>query len=253
MLNLNTWSLAGWVFIGIAAILLVLFQLVYKKGRGYSVRYDPAIDRLIQSRIAALEKGRHQHLGLGQALWSNLYPGLGLHGLLVLPYMQNEASLAVQNSEVTAGDGALVVLARQVLDKTYMDGFSLTLERSGRKTNLIGPTPLSYAAGLLTELGINPHESLALLGNYGPEALLFSEAIVDRLGYLFAASGNLTSQASLYASVEDVLIGENIFLLPGALHSSAKNQAGWITEDVLRILLILILIAGVVLKITGVL
>lgn len=253
MQNLSIHSFVGLILIGLAGILLVIFTFLYKKGKGYSARHDPAIDRLKAAQIASIEIGLHQHIGLGQAIWSSLYPGLGIHGLSVLPVILNDESIAVGASEVTAGDSTLVILAQQVLNKGYSDGFSLALERPVVNPTLLGPTAFSYASGLTVDLGYKQHHSLILLGNYGLEALLFFEEITRQKGYIFSASGNLSSQAALYPSVNDVMIGENIFLLPGVLRSSSKYQASWITEDLLKIILIILLLVGSVMKIVGIL
>jgi hypothetical protein len=245
------WSLVGWIFLGVSALILgVLTFLLRNKGQ-YAVRDDPAIQQLINARTVSIEAGVHQHVGLGQNFWSRTYPGLGLYALDILPQLTSLEMLSSPGTAVSAGDPSLLIIARQILHNQYRNGFSLDL--SIASPELPGPTPLSYTAGLLAEMGNYRHGSLALSGNYGVEALLFSEAQSVRQGYFFSASGNLTSQAVLFSSVRDLMIGESIYMLKGLLQPSASAQAGWLTEDLLRVLLIGFILIAVVLKMAGVL
>lgn len=245
------WSLVGWIFLGLSALTLgVLTFLFHNKGK-YVVRDNPAIQQLLKARTVSIETGVHQQVGLGQNFWSRIYPGLGLYGLSALPQLTTLEMLSSKGSTVSAGDPSLIVIARQILHNQYRDGFSFDL--SIEIPELPGPTPFSYTAGLLAEMGNYRHGSLALLGNYGVEALLFSEAQSVRQGYIFSASGNLASQAVLFSSVRDLMIGEDIFMLKGLLQPSSRAQAGWMTEDLLRVLLIAFILIAVILKMVGVL
>ncbi len=179
-----------------------------------------------------------------------IYPGLGLYGLSVLPELTTLEMLSSKGTAVSAGDPSLLIIARQIIQNQYRDGFSFDL--SIASLELPGPTSFSYTAGLLAELRNYRHGSLALLGNYGVEALLFSEAQSVRQGDFFSASGDLASQAVLFSSVQDLMIGENIYLLKGLLQPSSNAQAGWLTEDLLRILLIGFILIAVILKMVSV-
>lgn len=247
------WSLVGWVVIAISAILLTVMVLLFKKGISYPVRRNPAIEGLIASRISAIEMGQRRQVVLGHQLWSRVNPGLGLHSLAVLPTFLDPETGMDGGMTVSGGDGSLAVFARQIIKNRYRDGFLTALHDHGVRSALPGPTPLSFTAGFLPELHAHPHASLAVFGDYGAEAALWVDAVTSRGGYVFAAAGSLASQAALYASVRDLLIGEEVFLTPGLLAPDAINQAGWLTEDILRSLLILLLITAAILKMIGVL
>lgn len=246
-----TWSFVGWILIGLSAVLLVGFSFFFKNRWRYSVREVPGMKRLLSTRSAALEEGNKLHLGLGQRMWSGLYPGLGLLALSVLPnYLDRE----IRNSGtmgVSAGDGVLAVLARQIIQNQYGDGYSFLLDQNPIMPNLSGPTPASSTAGLLNLLNFEKFSSLALVGNYGVESVLFSEAIYTKGGAFFSTVGNLTSQAVLFPSTRDLLVGENIFILPGSLQIKNGFHAGYITEDIIRIVVIIITITAVVMKLLG--
>jgi len=52
-----TWSLVGWIFIGLSAVLLLIFRFLLKERKAYPVRRFPAVHRLKTSRVSALERG----------------------------------------------------------------------------------------------------------------------------------------------------------------------------------------------------
>lgn len=246
-------SMVGWVFIGFAAILLIVFSLLFKDRKGYLARHRPEIDALITARSTAIERGRKQHILLGNQLWSSAFPGLGLHSLLVLPSLLDPETGIDGGLTIDGGDGSLVVFAQQIVENRYEDGFSADLQDKNVNTTLPGPTPLAFTAGFLPEISLHPQGSLILMGNYGPESLLWTEAAASEGAHVFAATGTIASQAALFSSVRDSLLGEEIFALPGALEPTPANRAGWLTEDILRILLMLFLTAAAILKIVGVL
>ena len=248
-----TWSLAGWLLIGLSAILLIVFHFLFQGDKGYSGRRFPETEALMDSRVFAIEKGQRQQIVLGHHFWSRAYPGLGLHALSVLPSLVDAETGADGGLTVSAGDGSLVVFARQIVQAAYQDGFSSALRPAGVKVTLPGPTPLSFTAGLLPELGRHSHGSLALFGNYGVEAALWAETAVLKGSQVFSAASTLDSQAVLYMNVPNLLIGEEVFMLPGLLTAAADNEAGWLTEDILRSLLMLLLVIAAILKMVGVL
>jgi len=248
-----TWSLLGWVIILLAAVLLALSSFLFKKRIVYNVRHLPAVKRLVSSRITAIERGRKRHIMLGHQFWSRTYPGLGLQALSMLPVLVDSESAGDGGQVVFVGDGGLLALARQITSGSYRDGFSERINDSTRRVTLLGITPHSFTAGFLPELTSQKPGSVALFGNYGTEAALWAAAASDRGGDVFAAAGSLESQAALFLFVRDLLIGEEAFLMPGLIRTTPADQAGWFVEDILRVLLIALLIAGAALKLGGIL
>jgi hypothetical protein len=248
-----TWSLVGWAFIGLSATMLMVYTLLFKTGKLYFARRFPAVERLKSSRVRSLEGGKKRGIIIGHQLWSRSYPGLGLEAISALPVFIDAENSVEGGQVVSTSDGSLLVLARQVTLGKYQGGFSKPLSEVSSSLSLLGMTPLSFTAGVLMELKNQPYGSLALFGNYGPEAALWVGALANNKAFGFAAAGSLSSQAALFLSVRDLMIAEEVFLLPGLIRSRSADQAGWLTEDSLRILLILLLILGAVLKMVGIL
>lgn len=247
------WSIAGWVMIGLSAILLVIFSFLVKKNKLYEIKKSASVDGLISAQTKAIERGQPRLISLGDQYWSRTYPGLGLHALTILPTLTEPENVLDGELTISGGEGGLVALACQIVQKDYSNGFSLALSKPGVNAILPGPTPFSYSIGLLSEIELWHYGSISLFGNYGPEAILLTEAIQSKGGHVFAGAGSLPSQASLLLSVQDLMIGESIYSASGLLNPS-RSAISWImTEDLMRFLLILSLAAGVILKLVGVL
>jgi hypothetical protein len=246
-----TWDQVGWGMIALAVVLLIGFNLIFKAGRRYHVRQLPAIKALFDQRVIAVERGEGRQVVLGHRFWGRAYPGLGLHALSVLPSLVSPEMMVDGGQAVSAGAGELVLFARQIIQGNYREGFSTGLEQSLSPIQLPGPTPLSFTVGLLTEINLQSPGSLALFGSFGQSAPLWAEAAFLKGGNVFAAAGLISAQAALFLSVRDLLIGEEIFLLPGMMESTTVNQAGWISEDILRALLIVLILVAAVMKMVG--
>jgi hypothetical protein len=247
------WSILGWGMIGISIILLIIFTFLFKNGRSYRVRKNTQIEGLKISRIEAIEGGLHRTLVLGHKLTSSSYPGIGLNSLALMPGLLDAETLVNGKFNISTSQGSMVVFARQIVENAYQNGFSKDLAQKGVKAVLPGPTAYSNLVGLLYELDKHPQHGLILSGNFGPEASLLSEVSQAKNGYVFAAAGTIASQSALFSQVEDLMIGEDSFMLPGLLTPSPGRTAAWITEDILRLLLILMIIVAAILKMVGVL
>ena len=102
-------------------------------------------------------------------------------------------------------------------------------------------------------MGLHSPGSVGLFGHYGPMEALVLEAAQMKGGHSFAAAGSISAQAALFLTTRDLLIGEEIFLLPGLMDRSPSLQAAWISEDILRVLMIALLVIAAGLTLAGVL
>lgn len=248
-----TWTQIGWTIIALAAVLLTGFSLLFRRRYQYLARKNPAVNRLQDQRVIAVERGVGRQVVLGEGFWTHAYPGLGLHALSLLPRMICPEDSVEGGQVISTGSGALVLFARQIVLGCYQDGFSPGLQERVLHVSLPGPTPLSFTAGLLPELSLHPPGSLAMFGSFGLSAPLWAEAVQIKGGRVFAAAGSITAQAALFLNVRDLLIGEEVFMLPGSMEPTASNQAGWLTEDILRVSLMALLIVAAILKMAGLL
>ncbi len=247
-----TWAMVGWIVIGLAAVLLIAFTWIIKP-RNYVLRRQDFFRHLSRSRTATLEQGRRQEVVLGHALWSRAYPGLGLSGLASYDALLDAETLADGWQTVSANEGILAVFARQIIRGRYESGFSEQLLPSEVQPVVYGPTTFSFNGGLMSDLKIQDYGTLVILGDFGPESAISVKNIHDQRGEAFSAAGSMASQAALLLNVQNILLGEEVYLAPALLDPQPKHLAAAQVEDLLRIGLILALVIGATLKAVGVL
>lgn len=246
-----TWSMVGWIVIGAAAALLL--ALTFWLRPAYDLRRFPFVEHLTRSRTASLEQGRRQQVVLGEQLWSRTYSGLGLAALTGAGTQLDSQTLADGRMSLATGSGGLAVLARQLVQGAYQDGFSERLLTPQVGVALYGPTPFSFNVGLISELRMQPYGTLLLLGDFGPQASISVDNLHRQRGEAFAAAGTFTAQAALYLNVRDILLGEEVYAAESLLAPNPANRAAAMAEDLLRLALIAALVVGAVLKALGVL
>jgi hypothetical protein len=247
-----TWAMVGWIIIGLAAVLLLGLTWVVRP-RSYPLRHRAFFRHLNQSRTATLEQGRRQEIVLGHALWSRIYPGLGLSSLASYDALLDAETLADGRQTVSANTGILAVFARQIIQGRYDAGFSEQLLPSKVQATVYGPTTFSFNGGLMSDLKMQDYGTLVILGDFGPELAISVKNIHDQRGEAFSAAGAMASQAALLLNVQDILLGEEVFMAPALFNPQPNNLAAAQAEDLLRIGLILALVVGATLKAVGVL
>ena len=119
---------------------------------------------------------------------------------------------------------------------------------SGR---LSGVTPFSAAAGSMPIIWDENVSASILVGDFGVEAALLADAAERRNIFLLGASTDISSQAALFASAQEPLVGEELFAASAYLDPGSSHAASLTVQDILRWLIVLTLLAGTVLKLMG--
>jgi len=247
-------DLIGYISLGIvvfAAVLMGIFTLA--QGRfPLHFRKIPAFTRVRRAVSLVVEDGTRLHVSLGHG---NLLTQLGaaaFAGLSLLRRLGEVTSLSDRPPIATAGDSALAIVAQDTL-RTAHEAVAVEQPFDINNARLTGLTPFSFAAGVLPTIRDESVSTNVLIGNFGLEIGLLTEA-ADRQGAtVIAASDNLPAQAILYAASPDPIIGEELFAAGAYVQSGPMHVASLLVQDILRWLIIIIIIAGAVLKVLGLL
>jgi hypothetical protein len=150
-----------------------------------------------------------------------------------------------------AGEPALAFLAQDTLHAGYRAAGAGEFYQpmTGR---LAGMTAFSSAAATIPMLGDENVSLAALVGNFGVEAGLLSDAAERSHALLIGATSDPAGQSVLYATAPEALIGEELFAAPVYLAGAPGMAANLIVQDILRWLIILGLLLGLALQFIGV-
>jgi hypothetical protein len=150
----------------------------------------------------------------------------------------------------TTGDPVLALLAQDTLQAGYQAAAAedLYVPTSGRLT---GPTPFSYAVGAMPVVREESVSANLLLGGFGAEAALISDAALRSGVPTIGATDEPAAQAILFAGAQEPLIGEELFAAAAYLGTDPAQAASLTLQDILRWLLVLFLLGGAALKLLG--
>ena len=243
-------SLSG---LGMAALFLLLMLVFVFMGRKKSrlpLRPIPAFERLWRTIGLAVEAGTRLHLSVGRGAVNAPESASAFVGLRMVQRIMRMVSISDRYPVITSGDGALNILSRDTLQASYKDMGQAAQYRpsAGRLT---GPTPFSFAAGVMPVIADEEVSANVLIGHFGPEIALILEAGDRKDNLTLAGSDHLPGQAILYAAAQEPLIGEEVYAGGAYLQAGSTHTASLQAQDVLRWLLILAILGGAVLRFLG--
>jgi hypothetical protein len=235
------------------AALSGLFLLLlgrFRRARPARLRAIPGLARLYRAFGLSVEDGSRLLVGLGGQSLLTQNAGAALAGLSLLRELSQKASVSDRPPVAVAGESALAFLAQDTLHAGYraVGAGEFYQPVMGR---LAGMTAFSSAAATIPMLGDENVSLAALIGNFGVEAGLLSEAAERSHVLVIGATSDPAGQSVLYATAPEALIGEELFAAPVYLAGAPGMDANLILQDILRWLIILGLLLGSALKIVG--
>jgi hypothetical protein len=235
--------------LGVSAFLLLIIT-VWKRRSPSVLRELPALVRLYRAIGLSVEDGTRLHISLGHGGLLNARGGSALAGLAALRLISERTSVSDQPPVASAGDPTLGLLTQDTLQAGYQAAGveELYVPTSGRVT---GFGPFGFAAGAMP---ITSNENISaniLLGHFGAEVGLLTEASERENVTVIGASDDLAGQSILFASSQDSLIGEELFASGAYIGAGPSHMASLTVQDVLRWIIVLVLFGGAFLKFAG--
>lgn len=243
-------GILGLILVLLAAGLLLGLIFIRRKSKPV-FREIPAYTNLKRAIGISVEDGTRLHVALGRGELQTPRGAPALAGLAMLRHLAEQTSVSDKPPVVTSGSGDLAILSRDTLQAGYKAAGAEELYNpsTGRLTGL---TPYSYVAGAIPAIRDENVSANVIIGHFGPEVALLTDA-ADRSNSLsVAAADDPTAQAVLYASVDDPLVGEELFAAGAYVNAGSAHQASLQVQDMLRWAIILILLGGSALKLVGI-
>ncbi|MCX6034678.1 MAG: hypothetical protein NTV38_06850 [Chloroflexi bacterium] len=246
------------IWLGLAGFGIVFFSAALMLGLSHLRRKTPSVfreipafTRLRQAVGLVVEDGSRLHVSLGRGTLTTPQSASALAGLTLLRRLADLTSAGDQPTIATSGDATLAILSQDTLQAAAnFSEHSAFDPASGRLTGL---TPFSYAAGAIPAIRDENVSANVLMGNFGVEVALLTDAAERENTFVLAGSDNLTAQAVIYASAQEPLIGEEIYAAGAYVESSPLHTASLTVQDVLRWLIIAAILVGAALTLAGLL
>jgi hypothetical protein len=235
------------IILAVSAILLLVITL-WKRKSPAKLHEIPALAQLYRLLGLSVEDGTRLHISLGSGSLLDARGGSALAGLAMLHHIAERTSVSDKPSVASAGTSVLGLLSQDTLQAGYrVAGVEeLYAPTTGR---VAGLSPFGYAAGAMN---ISQDENVSaniMVGNFGPEVALITDASERVNVATVGASDNLAGQAVLFANTQDPLIGEELFSTAAYLGGAPSHLASLTVQDILRWSIILVLLGGAVFEI----
>ncbi|MHB1296221.1 MAG: DUF6754 domain-containing protein [Anaerolineae bacterium] len=215
-----------------------------KMGTPYPLRAIPALEKVSRLVGRASESGHPLHASIGTGGVGGESAPDALMGVTVFDWVSRNAAAAGQAVLGTMGDGTVLASAQGVLQQARQEAGAPEGFRA-QEVQFYGPNPMAYAVGAAEAAAQQERAANLLFGRFGPEALWLAESSGgDRLPQAGGASDALAA-ALMKTSFDDVAVGEELYAAGAYLHRPS-HLGSLATQDILRIVTILAVIAGVV-------
>jgi hypothetical protein len=237
---------AGLAIFLIAVVLLLILMFLRRKSSP-TFREIPAFARLTRALGVSVEEGTCMHVSLGRGELLTPPSSASFAGLALLRKLVERTSGSDNPLIVTSGDGVVSILSQDTLQAGYKAAGAGEIYNptAGRLTGL---SPFSYVAGAIPVMTDEKVSASIFLGHFGSEVALLTDVAERANALTVAASDEAAAQSVLYASVDDPLVGEELFAAGAYAGLGKGHEASLHVQDVFRWVIIIVLLVGSVIK-----
>ncbi len=247
---MDSLNILGLFFVLVFFGLMIAASVVLRQREGRKLREIPAFVRLHRAIGLAVEAGSRLHISLGRGQLLSSQSAIGYVGLSILNRIARSTSISDRPPVATSGEGSLGILSQD----TQQDAAKyLGVEADPMRGRITGLTPYSYAAGTLSFIQEEDIGANLLIGSFGNEVALITDAAERRDSMTLGGTDNLTGQAVLFAAAQEPLIGEETYAGGAYLGAGPMHIASLYAQDILRWVLIGLIVIGAILKLFSVL
>lgn len=219
---------------------IIVTQFARRRRDLYALREIPAYKALPLMIGQAIEANRPVQVSLANTGLGGNSTLLSLASAELAYQITYRAVIGGAQPILTVSDPSAIALAQDTLRRAYTARGMLNKYRSGSvRWYPGGVRSLAFAAALTATLGDDDVGTSVLTGSFGPELALVAGAAARRGQNVIATSDQLEGQAVAYVMSDQPLIGEEVFTAGAYLGDSASQIGSLVTQDYLRLLLIL--------------
>jgi hypothetical protein len=233
----------------LSTLILIILRLIPVHSK-FEIKKLKSFINLRKNIGLTIEEGKRLHISLGNTPLNTIRSAASFVALTALENILKQSSLSDKPPIASSGAGDLSILSRDQFISTYRE--LNALERfDPSQSYLTGPTNYAYISGLYPIVHQKDSSVHLMIGNYGPEMGLITEACRRMGAVSVAGTTSLQGQAVTFACADDATIGEEFFALPDNLSKSPAYRISLYLQDILRWGVIVIIILGLFMNIVG--
>ena len=247
---MSSLNVMGLIFVLVFFGLILAAAVILRQREGRKLREILAFDRLQRAIGLAVEAGSRLHISLGRGQLLSTQSAIGYVGLSILDRIARSTSISDRPPVTSSGEGSLGILSQ---DTQREAAKYLGVQADPTRGRITGLTPYSYAAGTLSLIQEEDIGANLLVGSFGNEVALITDAAERSESMTLGGTDNLTGQAVLFAAAKEPLIGEETYAGGAYLGAGPMHLASLYAQDILRWIIIGLILIGAILKLFGVL
>ena len=230
-------------------LLFIIFTRRARTGRRFPLRPIAAYDNIRQLVSQSLESGQPIHVGMGSGRVGSEATPEALMAMTVFDYVANHAAAYNQPVLGTTSDGTILSAAQGILQAARQEaGFADSYD--GRELNFCGPEPMAYAAGTMDAITRRQHVANILVGRFGHEGLWIGQSVQGQGMVQLGGTTAPSAAALMQTTLDESVVGEEVFAAGAYLHRPS-HLGSLATQDAMRIVAIVAIIAAVVMASLG--
>ena len=235
--------------LAVSCLLFLVFTRRAKRGHRFPLRAISAYERVRQLVSQSLETGQPIHVGMGSGRVGSRATPEALMGMTLFDYVARHAAAHNQSVLGTTADGTILSAGEGILQAARREaGFAQGYAR--RELNFYGPEPMVYAAGAMDAISRRRHLGNILLGRFGHEGLWIAESVQDQGMVQLGGTTAPSAIAVMQTTLDESVVGEEVFAAGAYLHRPS-HLGSLATQDAMRVIAILVIIAAVVMTSLG--
>jgi hypothetical protein len=184
----------------------------------------------------AAEGGGTIHIAIGNGGLIGENAVTSLAALEVVEELADTAVLYNAPPIITVGDPTLLPLAQDILRRAY-ERHGLVKRYNPDQVRFVAPSPLAYAAGAASIVMTEDVMSNALIGAFGPEVSLITDAGTRRALPQLAAAAAPGALGALYPATDRLAAGEELYAAGAQMTEKRRYTISLQAQDILRLVL----------------
>lgn len=208
------------------------------------LRSLPAFQSLVAEAGYAAESGGAIHVALGSGGLASQDAVTSLAAIELIDELADTFVLYNAPPIITVGDPTLLPPLQDSLRRAYeRHGLEERYEkdRVPDRVRFIAPSPVAYAAGAGHVVASEDVTTNVVIGDFGHEASLLTDAGARRNLSQSAAAARPEALGVLYPATDRLAAGEELYAA-GAIRETLRYRVSLIAEDLIRVFLVLIIL-----------
>lgn len=236
----------------LTALLMLVLSWRIRAGRQVHLRPLKPFAALEGRLGQATEDASQMHISLGRASLTSQASPTSIAAIAVLDRLAQDGVANGAPPAVTVGEGSLLLVAQERLNSARQNAPRGSRLPAGQALFVAHETtPFTYAAGVASLMLQERVASAVMVGRFGPEIAVISDAATRKGIDQVIGTDNPTAMALSSAASDNTVLGEELFAAGAYLEGKPDQLAALLTQDILRYVAAAVLLGAAIFRLVA--